>query len=122
MLIKFNDDRPIFIQIAQGIEDGIISGVFTQESQVPSTTEISTSYKVHPATVLKGMNLLVDEGILYKKRGIGMFVAEGATNKLREKRKKQFFSRYITQLVSEANKLDLKKEDIIHMIERGFDQ
>ncbi len=122
MLIKFNDDKPIFIQIAQGIEDGIISGVFSEESQVPSTTEISTTYKVNPATVLKGMNLLVDEGILYKKRGIGMFVQKGATNNLMEKRKNQFFHSYITQLINEANKLNLKKEDIIHMIQRGFDQ
>ena len=68
------------------------------------------------------MNLLVDEGILYKKRGIGMFVQKGATNNLMEKRKNQFFHSYITQLINEANKLNLKKEDIIHMIQRGFDQ
>ena len=121
MLIRFDDGRPIFIQIAQGIEDGIISGIFVEESQVPSTTEISTTYKVNPATVLKGMNLLVDEGILYKKRGIGMFVAKDATNKLMEKRKNQFFESYVTELINEANKLNLKKEDIIQMIKRGFD-
>ncbi|HHX60066.1 MAG TPA: GntR family transcriptional regulator [Epulopiscium sp.] len=120
MLIKFNDERPIFIQIAQGIEDGIISGIFVEGSQIPSTTEISTTYKVNPATVLKGMNILVDEGVIYKKRGIGMFVSEDATRKLIEKRKDQFFEIYITELIGEANKLNLKKEDIIQMIERGF--
>lgn len=121
MLIKLNDDRPIFIQIAEGIEDAIISGVFAEDSQVPSTTEIATTYKINPATVLKGMNILVVDGILYKKRGLGMFVAEGATQKLTEKRRTQFFESYITSLVREANKLQLKKEDVIYMIERGFD-
>lgn len=122
MLIKFDDERPIFVQIAQGIEDGIISGAFPEGDQVPSTTEISTTYKVNPATVLKGMNLLVDEEVLYKKRGIGMFVSENATNKLKEKRKNQFFESFITELVSEANKLKIDKKEIIHMIERGFDR
>lgn len=121
MLIKLNDDRPIFIQIAEGIEDAIISGVFAEDSQVPSTTEISTTYKINPATVLKGMNILVGDDILYKKRGLGMFVAKGATRKLTEKRKTQFFESYITSLIKEANKLQLKKEDIIYMIERGFE-
>lgn len=120
MLIQFDNEKPIFIQIAQGIEDGIISGAFPEGDQVPSTTEISTRYKVNPATVLKGMNLLVDEEILYKKRGIGMFVSKDATKKLLEKRKSQFFESFITDLVSEANKLNIDKEEIIQMIERRF--
>ena len=121
MIIKFNDEKPLFVQIAQGIEDGIIADIFLEGSQIPSTTEIATTYKVNPATVLKGMNILVEDGIIYKKRGIGMFVSEGATNKLIEKRKDEFFDSYIKNLINEANKLNLKKEDIVHMIERGFD-
>ena len=121
MIIKFNDEKPLFVQIAQGIEDGIIADIFLEGSQIPSTTEIATTYKVNPATVLKGMNILVEDGIIYKKRGIGMFVSEGATNKLIEKRKDEFFDGYIKNLINEANKLNLKKEDIVQMIERGFD-
>ena len=121
MIIKFNNEQPLFIQIAQGIEDGIVAGIFLEESQIPSTTEIATTYKVNPATVLKGMNVLVEARIIYKKRGIGMFVSKGATNKLIAKRKDEFFDSYIKGLVNEANKLNLKKEDILHMIERGFD-
>lgn len=69
MKIQEHVNIPIFQQIAEGVEDAILSGAFLEESQVPSTTEISVTYKINPATALKGMNLLVAEGILYKKRG-----------------------------------------------------
>lgn len=120
MLTKLNNEVPIFIQIAERIEDAIISCAFMEDTQIPSTTEFSTRYKINPATVLKGMNILVAEDILYKKRGLGMFVAKGATQKLTEKRRAQFFESYIISLVKEANKLQLKKGDVIDMIERGF--
>ena len=120
MYLKLNDDRPIFIQLAEGIEDGILSKAFLEESQIPSTTEISVNYKINPATALKGMNLLVDQGIIYKKRGVGMFVATGAVEKIFNKRKQSFFETYIETLYEEAEKLKLSKEDIISMIERRF--
>ena len=69
MRIDFDSETPIYIQIAEEMEDAILSGAFPQESQVPSTTEISATYRINPATVLKGMALLTDEGVLYKKRG-----------------------------------------------------
>jgi len=118
--INFQDERPIFIQIAEQIEDAILSGAFPEETQIPSTTEISVSYKINPATALKGINILVDSGIVYKKRGVGMFVAAGAVKLLLEKRKKEFAEKYIDSLVKEAKRLKLTKEDICSMIERGF--
>lgn len=90
MLINFDDERPIFIQIAEGLEDAILSGAFEEESQIPSITEISVNYRINPATALKGINILVDEGIVYKKRGIGMFVATGAVEKLKQKERNSF--------------------------------
>lgn len=77
MLINFNDERPIFIQIAEGIEDAILSGAFKEESQIPSITELSVNYRINPATALKGINLLVDEGIIYKKRGLECLLHKG---------------------------------------------
>jgi DNA-binding transcriptional regulator YhcF (GntR family) len=118
--IEFEDERPIFVQIAEQIEDGILSGAFPEESQIPSTTEISVNYRINPATALKGINLLVDSGIVYKKRGVGMFVSEGAVEVIREKRKEEFFDRYIVRLAEEARKLSLTKKDVEDMIERGF--
>ena len=120
--IDFEDERPIFLQIAEQIEDGILSGAFSEETQIPSTTEISVNYKINPATALKGINLLVDDGIVYKKRGLGMFVNTGAVKTIRGKRKEEFFENYITKLAGEARKLGLTQEEIVTMIERGFKQ
>lgn len=121
MQIKFEDDRPIFIQIAEGIEDSILSGAFPEESQIPSITEFSVNYKINPATALKGINLLVDQEIVYKKRGVGMFVAEGAARKLRQKRKDTFYQDYIEAMIAEARRLELSAAEIKEMIEKGFE-
>ena len=120
MLINFNDERPIFIQIAEGIEDAILSGAFKEESQIPSITELSVNYRINPATALKGINLLVDEGIIYKKRGVGMFVTQGAVKLLKGKRKEQFFDNYVKNLIEEAIRLDISKEEVIKLLERGM--
>lgn len=119
-MIDFNDDRPIFIQIAEGIEDAILSGAFPEESQIPSITEFSVNYRINPATALKGITMLVDSGIVYKKRGLGMFVSKGAVEKLKNSRKEQFYDHYIKNMLEEAKRLQLTREDIILMIERGF--
>lgn len=120
MQLNFEDERPLFIQIAEQIEDAILSGAFPEETQIPSTTEISVSYKINPATALKGINILVDRGIVYKKRGLGMFVAKGAVGILKDRRKEEFIDNYVSKLVSEAKRLGFSKEDIIKMVERGF--
>ncbi|MBD8004500.1 GntR family transcriptional regulator [Bacillus norwichensis] len=117
-----DDGRPIFIQIAERIEDDIISGVLVEESQVPSTNQFAAFYKINPATAAKGVNLLVDEGILYKKRGIGMFVAEGARTKVIEKRKEIFFEQYIVTMIHEAKKLGITTDQLTDMIRRGDDK
>jgi len=121
LLINFDDERPIFIQIAEGLEDAILSGAFEEESQIPSITEISVNYRINPATALKGINILVDEGIVYKKRGIGMFVATGAVEKLKQKRKEQFYDNFIKKLVEEARRLNISKNEAINMLERGLE-
>lgn len=118
MIIEFNNEVPIYIQIAQAIEDNILKDVFKEEDMIPSTTEISVAYKINPATVGKGFNILVDEGIIYKKRGIGMFVTKGSKKILMSKRKEGFYKDYIVTLLEEAKKLNISTEDIIKMIKR----
>ncbi|MCI8783870.1 MAG: GntR family transcriptional regulator [Dorea sp.] len=122
MKLNLDQEKPIFIQIAEGIEDGILTGAFPEESQIPSITEFSVNYKINPATALKGINLLVDEAIIFKKRGVGMFVAQGAVSKLKKKRQDQFYDNYINKLVDEAKRLGITSDEIIAMIERGFVQ
>ncbi|NLB41703.1 MAG: GntR family transcriptional regulator [Clostridiales bacterium] len=121
MIIQFNNGKPIYIQLAEGLEDAILNEAFEEETQIPSTTELSVMYKINPATALKGINMLVDDEILYKKRGIGMFVTAGAKEKIFHKRKRSFYDSYIFALLTEAEKLGIDRNEIINMIERGFD-
>lgn len=120
---KLSENKPIYIQIREKIEDQIIRGQLKEGDQAPSTTQLVNFYKINHVTVLKGMNQLVDEGILFKKRGIGMFVAEGAKEKLILKRKQTFMEDYIVELVQEADKLGITNEEIFSYIKnvRGSD-
>lgn len=119
MQVDFENEKPIFIQIAEGIEDAIVTGAFAEESKIPSITEFSVSYKINPATALKGINILVDSGIVYKKRGVGMFVKEGAKELLTLKRRDAFFNDYVKKMLSEAQRLGISKEDIIKMLKEN---
>ncbi|MDI7814830.1 GntR family transcriptional regulator [Clostridioides difficile] len=116
MKLVLNNEEPIFIQIAQAIEDEILSNGIKEEEQVPSTTELSKLYKINPATVLKGINILVDKNILYKKRGIGMFVSEGAKTIIKEARKENFKHNFIKNLLQEAEKLEINREELVDII------
>ncbi|MCG7409529.1 GntR family transcriptional regulator [Paenibacillus sp. ACRRX] len=114
-----DDSRPIFMQIAERIEDDVIEGRLPEESQVPSKIQIAAFYQINPATAAKGVSLLVDEGILYKKRGIGIFVVTGAQALLMEKRREQFFEQYVVAMIQEAEKLGITAEHLTEMIKRG---
>lgn len=117
--MKLDGDKPIFIQLAEGLEDFILSGAYQEETQIPSTTEISVVYKINPATALKGINILVEDEIIYKKRGLGMFVTKGAVQKIMDKRKEIYYESFVLPLIAEAEKLGLTKDDLIKIIERG---
>ena len=116
----FSQQKPLFLSIAEWLEDAILSHIYREGQQVPSITEISVQYNLNPATALKGVNLLVDSGLLYKKRGMGMFVSEGAHSKLMQRRQEQFYSDYIEPLIQEARRLKIDKDDLRSMIERGI--
>lgn len=118
--MTFNDEKPIFLQLAQQLEEGILSGAYPEESQVPSITEYSAAYKINPATALKGISLLVDSGLLYKKRGVGMFVSAGARETLRAQRLERFYHDYVEKLVREAKRLGLDGAQLSEMIRRGL--
>jgi GntR family transcriptional regulator len=113
-----DESRPIFVQIAESIENDILSGVLAEEGQVPSTNEFASFYRINPATAGKGVNLLVEAGILYKKRGIGMFVAEGSRQRLVANRRDQFQSEYVRPLLAEAGKLGISPAQLTEMIEK----
>lgn len=120
-LFKANDGRPLFQQIADWIEEGIMKGAFKEERQIPSTTEISSAYGINPATVLKGVNILVERRVIYKKRGLGMFVRTGAAELVKKTRREQFYAKFIPTLINEAKNLSVSKEELCSMIERGYE-
>lgn len=118
--MPFQGEKPIFLQLAEHLEEAILSGAYPEGSQVPSITEYAATYKINPATANKGINLLVSAGLLYKKRGIGMFVAEGARAKLRQQRSEAFYQDYVKKLVREAQNLGLDLDQLTELIQRGY--
>lgn len=120
MEFNFDSTMPLYQQVATQIEAGILQKIFPANTQVPSTTDISTAYRLNPATVLKGMNLLVQEGILEKKRGLGMFVTPEASAIILAKRKKQFTQVTLQTFVNEAWQLDISKKDLQTLIESRY--
>ncbi|MCM3739519.1 GntR family transcriptional regulator [Oceanobacillus luteolus] len=118
MKIKLDDTKPIFLQIKEMLEDSIISNTLKEGDRVPSTNELAAHYKINPATAAKGINELVAEEILYKRRGVGMFVAENARNILLEKHQANFYEEYIRPLKQAAQKLDIDKDELLKMLQR----
>ncbi|MBO0992950.1 GntR family transcriptional regulator [Bacillus sp. SD088] len=112
----FNSDKPIYIQVRELIEDQIINKQLNEDEQAPSTNQLVHYYKINHATVSKGINQLVEEEILYKKRGIGMFVVKGARDKILAMRRQSFIEDNVVSLVLEAEKLEITIEEIFNYI------
>jgi len=113
-----DDDRPIFLQIAEQLEAHIIDGSMPEESQVPSINELAAFHRINPATALKGVTRLVDAGVLYKKRGIGMFVATGAREALLAQRRRDFHADFVAPLVAQAHALGISTDSLIDLIRK----
>ncbi|MCE3553281.1 GntR family transcriptional regulator [Pseudonocardia sp. RS11V-5] len=112
-----DDGRPLFVQIAEQIEASIIDGSLPEEGQVPSTNELAAFHRINPATAAKGVNQLVADGVLYKRRGIGMFVSTGARTQLLERRREEFAKQFVAPLLAEARRLGMDAEQIKKMID-----
>jgi GntR family transcriptional regulator len=113
----FTGESPIFQQLAAKITDDIVSGTYPEESAVPSATDFAVFYQMNPATASKGVNMLVDLGALYKKRGIGMFVAAGARDLLLSRRRDEFRQQYLEPLLQEARVLRIGAAELHRMID-----
>lgn len=112
------EGRPIFIEIADQISDDVLVGLYPEEGQVPSTTELSLHYRINPATAGKALNRLVDDGILYKRRGLGMFVQPGAPEELRKRRRAAFASTHLRPFVAEGERLGLTRSEILDLVRK----
>jgi GntR family transcriptional regulator len=112
----FDDTRPIFLQLADRIADDILRGKYLEGEQVPSTNELSAHLRINPATAGKALTLLVERGTLVKRRGIGMFVADGAKTHIAAERKGSFATTYLRPLLTEAHVLGLSTDDVIRLM------
>ena len=113
-----NDSKPVFAQIIEIIESDIITGVYETDDLIISTTQISKVYSVNPTTAVKAVSKLTDAGILYKKRGIGMCVAEGAREKITKRRRDVFLNQTVDAAVAEAKRLGIPTDELIEVIKR----
>ena len=114
------ESLPIYIRIVQGIKDAILNKQIKEEDQIASITYLSKEYKINIATVNKAINILVDEGLVYKKRGIGMFVKSGALAKLIEERRQVFKERYIVATLKEAKRLNYSEKELQDLVKEAF--
>lgn len=115
-------EKSIYLQIAEMIETDILRDILLEEERVPSTNELAKLYAINPATAAKGVNILVDEGVLYKKRGIVMFVSAGAKEAILSRRKNEFYDNYVKKLLEEAASIGLGKEEVIQLIQSGNEE
>ncbi|WP_245415762.1 GntR family transcriptional regulator [Alteribacter populi] len=114
-----DENRPIFHQIKEWIEEDILDEELKEGERIPSTNELAKFYRINPATAGKGVQALVDEKLIYKQRGIGMFVAEGAKKLLMERRKQEFFDDFVKPLVKEAHRIGMEPEELTELLSKG---
>ena len=113
-----NSTQPLFRQIASLVEDAIVDGTLGEGDRAPSTNELADFHNINPATARTGISLLVDIGVLDKRRGIGMFVADGALAKIRERRRADFAAEYMAPLVDEAVRLGYHRAQLHDLFDR----
>lgn len=115
----FDDRSPIYLQIAERIKEEILSGALQEGHQVMSTNQYAAFYRINPATAAKGFHQLVEEGILHKRRGIGMFVSPDARERLRSQRRERFFADVVDPMVAQANLLGIPLADVIRHVQQN---
>ena len=111
-----DDGAPIFSQVAERLTEEIAEGALAEGDRVPSSNELAAFYRINPATAAKGINVLADDGLLEKRRGIGMFVAAGARERVLGARRQSFAERYVVPLVAEASRLGIDADELVALI------
>lgn len=116
---QLDDRQPIYLQIKQFLEDAILNGDIQASERIPSTNELAEFYQINPATARQGVNELAEEGIVTKRRGVGMFVSEEGRQIILQKRKQQFHDHFIIPLKKEAEKLGITETELIQLMTKG---
>ncbi|MFC4620042.1 GntR family transcriptional regulator [Camelliibacillus cellulosilyticus] len=119
MILNNDGSKPIYVQIAEWLENEILNESFRADDKVYSQYQLAELFNINPATAAKGLNLLADENILYKKRGLGMFVTDQAKDLILNKRKNQTLKRMIRELVAEAERLHVNEKELLELIQKA---
>ena len=120
MELSQGGEKMIYVRLADWIEDEILAGTFAEGAQIPSVADLSANFRINHITALKGIAILTENGIIYKKRGVGMFVAEGAVKKLRKRRQKEYSDKYLRTAAAEAKKLGLEFDELVAMMREEY--
>jgi GntR family transcriptional regulator len=114
-----DEGTPLFLQIGAQLANDISDGTLAEGERVPSSNEFAAYYRINPATAAKGINVLIDQGLLEKRRGIGMFVAVGARERLLAERRQRFAEQYIEPMLVEARRLDMDQTDLVSLVQES---
>ncbi|TFE02069.1 GntR family transcriptional regulator [Jeotgalibacillus salarius] len=117
MMLNADSTKPIYIQIAEWLETEILHEKFKAHEKMFSQYQLADQFNINPATAAKGLTILADAGILYKKRGLGMFVTEEAADQIRHRRINETLRALVSDIVAEAEHLNVKEQDLIDMIQ-----
>ena len=117
-MVSFEDTTPIYLQIAEEVRSSILDGSLAEGDRLTSTTEYATTYRINPATANKAVALLVDEGLVVKRRGVGMFVADGAAESLRASRRATYSAQVLSPALDAGLVLGLSPQDLRDAVER----
>ena len=118
MFLDNDNLKPIYVQIAEWLENEILCGNIGSDEKIYSQYQLAEMFNINPATAAKGLNILAAENILYKKRGLGMFVSPNSRELIRERRKSQTLKTLIVDLVTEAKRLDLDDDELLNMVSK----
>lgn len=116
MNLNLDGTKPIYLQISEWLEREILNGNFESDQKIYSQYQLAEIFNINPATAAKGLNILADENILYKKRGLGMFVTSTAKEMILTKRKNETLKKLVQEIVLEAERLNVSKGELIEMI------
>jgi DNA-binding transcriptional regulator YhcF (GntR family) len=116
--VVFDEGTPLFVQIAEQLSGQIADGTLAEGERVPSSNEFAAFLRINPATAAKGINVLVDDGLLEKRRGIGMFVVLGARQQILQRRRGQFTEQFVAPMLAEAGRLGIGREEIFALVDR----
>ena len=118
LVLNQNSQIPIYMQIAEWLENEILADRLVADGKVYSQYQLAEMFNINPATAGKGLSILLENDILYKKRGLGMFVVEGAKSKILATRRTHTLTQLVEEIVQEARRLAVSDEELIDLIKK----